>query len=72
MDDLNPVQTARAPGQLEQGEARERAFCQRIARVAVRSLYAELVLYPKPGLVSKVDNGSHTDMTACWMRRSTF
>jgi len=72
MDDLNPVQTVRAPGRPEQGEARERAFCQRIARVAVRSLYAELVLYPKPGLVSKVDNGSHTDMTAATFVRSLF
>jgi triphosphoribosyl-dephospho-CoA synthase len=72
MDNLNPVQTARAPGRLEQGGASERAFCQRIARVAVRSLYAELVLYPKPGLVSKVDNGSHTDMTAATFVRSLF
>jgi triphosphoribosyl-dephospho-CoA synthase len=72
MDDLNPLQTVRAPGWPEQGDASERAFCQRIARVAVRSLYAELVLYPKPGLVSKVDNGSHTDMTAATFVRSLF
>ena len=32
---------------------------QRIARCAVRALYAELVLEPKPGLVSLRDNGSH-------------
>lgn len=50
----------------------ERAFCQRIARLAVRSLYAELVLYPKPGLVSLVDNGSHADMTAATFLRSMF
>ena len=50
----------------------ERAFCQRIARLAVRSLYAELALYPKPGLVSFVDNGSHTDMTAATFVRSLF
>jgi triphosphoribosyl-dephospho-CoA synthase len=72
MDDLNPLQTVRAPGWLEQCDTGERAFCQRIARVAVRSLYAELVLYPKPGLVSKVDNGSHTDMTAATFVRSLF
>ena len=53
-------------------EVGARAFCQRIARLAVRSLYAELVLYPKPGLVSKVDNGSHTDMTAATFMRSLF
>jgi len=49
-----------------------RAFCQRIARLAVRSLYAELALYPKPGLVSFVDNGSHADMTAATFMRSLF
>lgn len=47
-------------------------FCQHIARLAVRSLYAELVLYPKPGLVSRVDNGSHDDMTATTFMRSMF
>jgi triphosphoribosyl-dephospho-CoA synthase len=29
-------------------------------------------LYPKPGLVSLVDNGSHTDMTAATFMRSLF
>ena len=48
------------------------AFCQAIARHAVRSLYAELTLYPKPGLVSLVDNGSHDDMTAATFMRSLF
>ena len=42
------------------------------ARFAVRSLYAELVLYPKPGLVSLRDNGSHTDMNATTFLRSLF
>ena len=50
----------------------ERRFCARIARLAVRSLYAELSLYPKPGLVSLVDNGSHQDMTADTFMRSLF
>lgn len=50
----------------------QRAFCRHIARCAVRSLYAELALYPKPGLVSPVDNGSHTDMTAETFVRSMF
>jgi triphosphoribosyl-dephospho-CoA synthase len=36
----------------------------RIARLAVRSLYQELALYPKPGLVSFRDNGAHVDMNA--------
>jgi triphosphoribosyl-dephospho-CoA synthase len=49
-----------------------RTFCSAIARRAVRSLYAELTLYPKPGLVSLVDNGSHDDMTATTFLRSLF
>jgi triphosphoribosyl-dephospho-CoA synthase len=43
-----------------------------VARCAVRSLYAELTLYPKPGLVSLVDNGSHADMDASTFMRSLF
>jgi len=43
-----------------------------IARHAVRSLYQELVLYPKPGLVSLVDTGSHDDMDASTFVRSLF
>lgn len=48
------------------------AFCAAVGRMAVRSLYAELTLYPKPGLVSLVDNGSHDDMTAATFMRSLF
>jgi triphosphoribosyl-dephospho-CoA synthase len=40
--------------------------------MAIRSLHAELCLYPKPGLVSPVDNGSHDDMTAATFMRSLF
>ncbi len=47
-------------------------FCRQLARQAVRSLYQELVLYPKPGLVSLVDNGSHADMDASSFLRSLF
>lgn len=49
-----------------------RAFCAATARLAVRSLYIELALYPKPGLVSLVDNGSHHDMDAGTFLRSLF
>jgi triphosphoribosyl-dephospho-CoA synthase len=35
---------------------------QRIVSLAHSSLYAELVCYPKAGLVSLIDNGSHHDM----------
>jgi triphosphoribosyl-dephospho-CoA synthase len=53
-------------------EVGDRQFCLRIGRIAVRSLYAELTLYPKPGLVSLRDNGSHDDMTAATFMRSMF
>nr|WP_315240433.1 triphosphoribosyl-dephospho-CoA synthase MdcB [uncultured Albidiferax sp.] len=39
---------------------------------AVRALYLELALEPKPGLVSLRDNGSHHDMTAQTFVRSLF
>ena len=71
MDNLN-LARAIPTSQFDRGGASERVFCQRIARLAVRSLYAELVLYPKPGLVSKIDNGSHADMTAATFMRSLF
>jgi triphosphoribosyl-dephospho-CoA synthase len=46
--------------------------CTLVARHAVRSLYQELALYPKPGLVSLVDTGSHEDMDASTFVRSLF
>lgn len=51
---------------------KDTTFCAKIGRLAVRSLYAELTLYPKPGLVSLIDNGSHDDMTAATFMRSLF
>lgn len=50
----------------------DRVFCLHAGRLAVSSLYDELVLYPKPGLVSLVDNGSHEDMSAETFFRSLF
>lgn len=50
----------------------ESAMAQQLARVAVGSLYAELALYPKPGLVSFRDNGAHSDMNAETFLRSLF
>lgn len=42
---------------------------EKIARCISRALYEELTLYPKPGLVSFVDSGSHPDMNAdCFLR----
>jgi len=47
-------------------------YAQSIARRAVGCLHTELLLYPKPGLVSPVDNGSHHDMNAATFMRSLF
>jgi triphosphoribosyl-dephospho-CoA synthase len=41
-----------------------------LACAATRALHDELALYPKPGLVSFIDNGSHSDMTAGTFLRS--
>ncbi|NVD69847.1 triphosphoribosyl-dephospho-CoA synthase MdcB [Duganella sp. BJB1802] len=49
-----------------------RSFAGDVARMAVGSLHAELCLYPKPGLVSPVDTGSHDDMDAQTFMRSLF
>ena len=48
------------------------AYARAVARLAVRSLHEELCLYPKPGLVSLVDTGSHDDMDAATFMRSLF
>ena len=45
---------------------------QQIASAALNALYQELRAYPKPGLVSLVDNGSHRDMDATTFMRSLF
>lgn len=52
--------------------AARRKFAREVARLAVRALHAELCLYPKPGLVSPVDSGSHDDMDAGTFMRSMF
>jgi len=43
-----------------------------LARAAVRALYVEVALEPKPGLVSLRDSGSHSDMDAATFVRSLF
>lgn len=48
------------------------AALQRLGRWAVVSLYDEVALYPKPGLVSFVDSGSHHDMNGQTFLRSLF
>jgi triphosphoribosyl-dephospho-CoA synthase len=51
-------------------ESRAKNFA--IARNAVRALHIELMLYPKPGLVSPIDTGAHDDMNAESFFRSLF
>ena len=43
-----------------------------LRRHAVRALLEELVTFPKPGLVSRVDSGSHDDMDEATFIRSAF
>lgn len=43
-----------------------------IGRAAIRALHAEVMLHPKPGLVSPVDNGAHRDMDIGTFMRSLF
>ncbi|MDY7580098.1 triphosphoribosyl-dephospho-CoA synthase MdcB [Herbaspirillum sp. RTI4] len=62
----------RHPKRTRSDERRHDLFCRELGRMAVRSLYQELALYPKPGLVSLVDNGSHRDMDAAIFMRSLF
>ena len=58
-----------SPGNAET-PARRPDPSRRIARLATRSLHRELDTYPKPGLVSHVDSGSHADMDADTFRAS--
>jgi triphosphoribosyl-dephospho-CoA synthase len=48
------------------------AFHGALGRAAIVSLYDELALAPKPGLVSFADTGSHADMDAGTFLRSLF
>jgi len=74
------MRTAFAPARLRTQAMRkpglsrtaQHSFAGDVARLAVRSLHAELCLYPKPGLVSLVDRGSHDDMDAQTFMRSLF
>jgi triphosphoribosyl-dephospho-CoA synthase len=50
----------------------EHTLARRIATCAVRSLHAELILYPKPGLVSGHDSGAHSDMDSATFMRSVL
>jgi triphosphoribosyl-dephospho-CoA synthase len=45
-------------------------WAERVAAMAEHSLLLEVSTFPKPGLVSDIDNGSHRDMDAAMFRRS--
>ncbi|CAA2106724.1 2-(5''-triphosphoribosyl)-3'-dephosphocoenzyme-A synthase [Methylobacterium bullatum] len=59
-----PARAKSGPDVLSRGASRH------IAGLAAESLRRELETYPKPGLVSHVDSGSHADMDAGTFRRS--
>lgn len=67
-----PLRPRTLRGVLSIGARRQRSHAAMVARLAVRSLHVELTLYPKPGLVSLIDNGSHRDMNAATFMRSLF
>ncbi|WP_375722824.1 triphosphoribosyl-dephospho-CoA synthase MdcB [Arcobacter sp. KX21116] len=50
----------------------DKKFTYKIGLFAIRSLYKELSLSHKPGLVSFIDTGSHKDMDAITFMRSIF
>jgi triphosphoribosyl-dephospho-CoA synthase len=47
-------------------------FANAVARAAIGALYEEVMLAPKPGLVTRSGNGSHRDMNAALFVRSLF
>lgn len=59
--------TRQAPGAATSGP---NAADARIGRLAIRSLYREVALAPKPGLVTPLGNGSHGDMNFATFLRS--
>jgi triphosphoribosyl-dephospho-CoA synthase len=57
-------------GRLPALSVQDDLFVDLIAEQAYRALLNELATWPKPGLVSYVDAGSHHDMDAAMLRRS--
>ncbi|OGV35444.1 MAG: hypothetical protein A2020_06690 [Lentisphaerae bacterium GWF2_45_14] len=52
------------------GEKKDSVLAEKIAYEACSALYEELETFPKPGLVSYFDSGSHKDMSARHFRNS--
>jgi len=63
---------ARIAASSNAGAVAATATTRLIARAAISSLWRELALYPKPGLVSLRDSGAHSDMDASTLIRSLF
>ncbi len=59
-----------APARLHRPARQVDRAPETIAALAAEALHRELETYPKPGLVSHVDSGSHADMDAGTFRRS--
>lgn len=57
-----PDRLLRLPSAPAAAPARHPGAAGAIGRLAIRSLYREVALAPKPGLVSPLDAGSHADM----------
>lgn len=47
-------------------------YAIKLRNLAMRSLWEELITYPKPGLVSLIDSGSHSDMNAETFKNSIY
>ncbi len=69
---MSAAARAGAPPTVAPAAADAPAFHAALGRAAIVSLYDELALAPKPGLVSFADSGSHDDMDAATFLRSLF
>jgi len=58
------------PLQIQPAVPNKSCAFQQIGDLAVACLKLEVATYPKPGLVSHVDNGAHRDMDAALLNRS--
>ncbi|WP_203218486.1 triphosphoribosyl-dephospho-CoA synthase MdcB [Pseudomonas typographi] len=61
--------TARCAAHAEYTES-TMSLAHELSELAVECLHVEVDTYPKPGLVSHVDNGAHRDMDASLLHRS--
>jgi triphosphoribosyl-dephospho-CoA synthase len=66
------VKTKQNKPELQNCSSTRTSTARTIGHFALQSLYLELSAYPKPGLVSPIDSGSHRDMDASLFFRSLF